>query len=845
MSLNEKKRHKQLPDIYLSEGISRSKSFAGLSHRRTYSVDLTSSGGFFGPSSTLSSARHYLHGLAHLKPKKLRKAPQPEQAQIVFDIISKGLKDCIAVTQNEISSFRIAFDNVSVSSLQQVKAHERYLKSLEFHLAKLEEVKEQYDVQQRMRVGIRSMGHAFVLSPGKEKETALQSIKAEFKECTEVMCTYENHLELLMGTLQFEMKGIQGFARICSGDVFEVVLKHGDQKWKTRGRVARNGEQLWENKYVLFKSLFNEPLCIKAVEVRGLGKNILLGNKFCETRDLFSPHPQQMTINLNQSGSLKLNLVITWNSISASAEKICVPVPPSAGMPYSCDRHNISQSSIHEVENLSELSLSEKEGTQHNANFCDIGQSCSSESTSASAQSSAFTSPDVEATFKYCPCSNCDFIPCPSEENSESHSVSSSDSHASGSNLKDILKSISLILDDNLESYPEVNEFSQVLKSINRFLKGENDSTSGSSISISIESALGCFDFLNTAIESEEFENANDRISEDNNIKPCDQNSASDIHILPFNKENCRSNLDLTSFNVSSGNEQIDVVLTEHLVYCSKLISSLNASQHMKLIENYNLKKLKKQNSCLVDLLKVLKMATSVTLDDFFEESDVDVQKLWRTVAGKMLYCVSENFCAEMEKVITKKAVLDGYMASVVSHHLVCEILDSGHFDSTSRISVLHFKAFFSSSQSPDSVLLEFVADAMAAEDLKCRDVQKAFAAVSVLSKIVPSSHSLYLIGSLLIETNTELQNIAGCYLKSVCSKEDLKEKVILKYLRMLYSETPTVRLVSCVALEMLQAKHFSEQLSYVADNDNDACVREAANNALCKFEKMAVQDSV
>lgn len=41
MSLNEKKRDKQLPDIYITEGICRSKSFAGLSHRRASSADVT------------------------------------------------------------------------------------------------------------------------------------------------------------------------------------------------------------------------------------------------------------------------------------------------------------------------------------------------------------------------------------------------------------------------------------------------------------------------------------------------------------------------------------------------------------------------------------------------------------------------------------------------------------------------------------------------------------------------------------------------------------------------------------------------------------------------------------
>ena len=39
---------------------------------------------------------------------------------------------------------------------------------------------------------------------------------------------------------------------------------------------------------------------------------MLLGNKYCETLDLFCAQPQMMTINLNTSGSLKLNLVVTW-----------------------------------------------------------------------------------------------------------------------------------------------------------------------------------------------------------------------------------------------------------------------------------------------------------------------------------------------------------------------------------------------------------------------------------------------------------------------------------------------------------------------------------------------------
>lgn len=51
------------------------------------------------------------------------------------------------------------------------------------------------------------MAYAYILSPGKEKDAALQNVKQQFKECTELLCSYENSLESLMGTLLFEMKG--------------------------------------------------------------------------------------------------------------------------------------------------------------------------------------------------------------------------------------------------------------------------------------------------------------------------------------------------------------------------------------------------------------------------------------------------------------------------------------------------------------------------------------------------------------------------------------------------------------------------------------------------------------
>ncbi|GIY53393.1 retrovirus-related Pol polyprotein from transposon 412 [Caerostris extrusa] len=340
---------------------------------------------------------------------------------------------------------------------------------------------------------------------------------------------------------------------------------------------------------------------------------------------------------------------------------------------------------------------------------------------------------------------------------------------------------------------------------------GKSDSTSGSSISISIESALGCFDFLNTAIDNEENENANDPPFENSEIRVLDRCLKCD--------------------------EDVDLVLTDHLLYCTRLVSSLNSAGPFKCIEETSLRKIRKQQTCLDAILNILKQS-NFCLCNLFKESEEDIHQIWTRICGNGLYCVADHFSFEMENELRSIAVLDSYMASIVSPRLVSDILDSSHFDPTSRISVFQFKSYFTTLNRAHSMILEFVADSLAAEDLKCKDVQKAFYAVSVLSKIVPSSYSLFYVGCLLTDSNPDLKNVAVTYLKAVCTNEDLRLKVISSFLKMLQSGNISTKLVSCKALEVLKAKHCIEQLAYVADTDNDVNVRDAARCVLRCFEE-------
>lgn len=73
--------------------------------------------------------------------------------------------------------------------------------------------------------------------------------------------------------------GMAGFARLCPGDVFEVSIRHGPQKWKSKGRIEKNNTQRWDVPEFTFKSLVGEILIIKVIPSFFLWDNNLLSSK--------------------------------------------------------------------------------------------------------------------------------------------------------------------------------------------------------------------------------------------------------------------------------------------------------------------------------------------------------------------------------------------------------------------------------------------------------------------------------------------------------------------------------------------------------------------------------------
>lgn len=50
----------------------------------------------------------------------------------------------------------------------------------------------------------------------------------------------------------------------------------------------------------------------KVTELKSLANHVVVGNVSCETKDLFVPQPQMVAVDINDLGTIKLNLEVTW-----------------------------------------------------------------------------------------------------------------------------------------------------------------------------------------------------------------------------------------------------------------------------------------------------------------------------------------------------------------------------------------------------------------------------------------------------------------------------------------------------------------------------------------------------
>ncbi|XP_012586065.1 PREDICTED: protein FAM65A isoform X2 [Condylura cristata] len=305
----------------LSARVSRSQSFAGVlgSHERApRSFPAFSPPGPPRKPPALSRVSR-MFSVAHPAPK----VPQPERLDLVYTALKRGLTAYLEVHQQEQEKLQVQIRESKRNSRlgflydldKQVKSIERFLRRLEFHASKIDELYEAYCVQRRLRDGAYNMVRAYSTgSPGsREARDSLAEATRGHREYTESMCLLESELEAQLGEFHLRMKGLAGFARLCVGDQYEICMKYGRQRWKLRGRIEGSGKQVWDSEETVFLPLLTEFLSIKVTELKGLATHVVVGSVSCETKDLFAALPQVVAVDINDLGTIKLSLEVTWS----------------------------------------------------------------------------------------------------------------------------------------------------------------------------------------------------------------------------------------------------------------------------------------------------------------------------------------------------------------------------------------------------------------------------------------------------------------------------------------------------------------------------------------------------
>lgn len=51
---------------------------------------------------------------------------------------------------------------------------------------------------------------------------------------------------------------------------------------------------------------------VKVTELKSLANHVVVGSVSCETKDLFAALPQTVAVDINDLGTIKLSLEVTW-----------------------------------------------------------------------------------------------------------------------------------------------------------------------------------------------------------------------------------------------------------------------------------------------------------------------------------------------------------------------------------------------------------------------------------------------------------------------------------------------------------------------------------------------------
>ncbi|XP_043364213.1 rho family-interacting cell polarization regulator 2 isoform X2 [Dermochelys coriacea] len=980
-------------------GIIRSQSFAGFSGLQERRSRCNS---FVENSSALKKPQAKVkktHNLGH-KNSTASKEPQPKRMEEVYRALKNGLDEYLEVHQTELDKLTTQLKDMKRNSRlgvlydldKQIKAIERYMRRLEFHISMVDELYETYCIQRRLCDGACKMKQAFAMSPAsKGARDSLSEINRSYKEYTENMCSIEGDLENLLGEFSIKMKGLAGFARLCPGDQYEIFMRYGRQRWKLKGKIEVNGKQSWDGEEMVFLPLIVGLISIKVTEVKGLATHILVGSVTCETKDLFAARPQVVAVDINDLGTIKLNLEITWypfdvedltpstgnvNKASALQRRMSTYSQGTPETPTFKDHLFFSNS----PDDIFENGMAANEKRPLSFSFGDIPNGDCAPPPSTVDPSSALnpSSPEITVTPPEHKSSNNPTMDSSSTNSSldstpESKDLKSQPEHTSvhenkkssrvasevhqkplgpGSDnlfidssvpvsllqetdevselkpveldtyegnitkqlvkrltsaeapmtperlqcegsisgesegyksyldgsIEDAFQGLLLALEPHKEQYKEFHDLDQQVMHLDDILKCKpavNRSRS-SSVSLTVESALESFDFLNTSDFDDEDGGGDevcnggggaDSVFSDTETEKTRRRKStpyptSSINSYRSDHPEARGHLSeaLTEdtgvgtsvagspLPLTTGNESLDITIVKHLQYCTQLIQQIVFSSKTPFVVRNLLDKLSKEIVVVENLAEISSenMGNVISVTEAIPEfhKKLSLLSFWTKCTGPTgVYHTSADKMIKQLDVTFATAVNEECpgLAETVFRTLLSQILDRREPVLSSSLSseiltVFQYYNYFASNSVSDlgSYLLQLAKEASVVQKLQTLRDEKLLQNIAELtsSSLPPQQEVLRSLALLLTENKNEIGEAVTLLLSASAENGHFREKALIYYCEVLTQPNLHLQKAACMALKCLQATESIKMLVTLCQSDNEE-IRKVASETL------------
>uniref|UniRef100_A0A8C8Z8W8 Rho family-interacting cell polarization regulator 2 n=1 Tax=Prolemur simus TaxID=1328070 RepID=A0A8C8Z8W8_PROSS len=961
-------------------GIIRSQSFAGFSGLQERRSRCNS---FIENSSALKKPQAKLkkmHNLGH-KNNNLPKEPQPKRVEEVYRALKNGLDEYLEVHQTELDKLTAQLKDMKRNSRlgvlyeldKQMKTIERYMRRLEFHISKVDELYEAYCIQRRLQDGASKMKQAFATSPAsKAARESLSEINRSFKEYTENMCTIEAELENLLGEFSIKMKGLAGFARLCPGDQYEIFMKYGRQRWKLKGKIEVNGKQSWDGEETVFLPLIVGFISIKVTELKGLATHLLVGSVTCETKELFAARPQVVAVDINDLGTIKLNLEITWypfdvedttpsssagNKAAALQRRMSMysqgtPETPTfkdhsffsnlpddifedgkaaeEKMPLSlsfsdlpngdctltsnstnpeititpAERNHSSLSSQNEGMDDTSLASSRNslgEGQEPKSHLKkedpeEPGKPASSATSEPCRQQSAgagaerlFLENDVaeallqesDEASELKPVELDTFegnitkqlvkrltsaeVPAATEQLLFEGSVSAESEGCRAfldGSLEDAFNGLFLALEPHKEQYKEFQDLNQEVMHLDDILKCKPavSRSRSSSLSLTVESALESFDFLNTSDFDEEDGDEvcnvgggadsvfSDTETEKHSYRSVHPEARGHLSEALTEDTGVGTSVAGSPLPLTTGNESLDITIVRHLQYCTQLVQQIVFSSKTPFVARNLLEKLSRQIQVMEKLAAVsdenIGNISSVVeaIPEFHKK--LSLLSFWTKCCSPVgVYHSSAERVIKQLEASFARTVNKEYpgLADPVFRTLVSQILDQAEPLLSSSLSsevvtVFQYYSYFTSHGVSDleSYLSQLARQVSMVQTLQSLRDEKLLQTMSDLApgNLPAQQEVLRTLALLLTRDDNEVSEAVTLFLAAASKNEHFREKALLYYCEALTKTNLQLQKAACLALKTLEATESIKMLVTLCQSDTEE-IRTVASETL------------